>query len=451
MKKLKVAFIILLIILISLISFGGIFVKNTKFVNNIVPQYSFGTDLTGYRLLEINVSDEVNTTIYDKDGNVVDEEGEGTTKKEEPVNPEDTLTLENYKKAKEIISNRLDQMKIKNYSVRLNESNGSMCIQLPEDDQTDNVLSLCAVEGDFTVVDEETNEVLLNKSNIDKAYCGYSSGTSGTTVYLSIQFNKEGTEKLKEISNTYVSSVDDEGNTTTKNVHLNVDDTTLMDTYFSEEISNGMIQLSIGQASTSSETLNTYAQEASRLAVLLNDEQLPLTYSIEQNRYIVSDMQIENLYIPIIVLLAVFAVALVFLIIRYRKNGLLSSISIVGYTALYLLVIRYANVTITLDGIASIAITIALNYMFSMYLLHLLKHEDDKTIQGASISFRKASTKALFVLIPLVVTAVILSFVSWESVYSFGMTMFWGILLGIIYNFIITRTLILSSTKNNLN
>ena len=102
-QKLKIAFIVLIIILISLVSFGGIFVQDTKFVKNIMPNYNLGMDLTGSRLVRLKVSDEVITTYYDKDGKETEEEGKDTTKKEEPVNPKESLTKENYLKSKEII------------------------------------------------------------------------------------------------------------------------------------------------------------------------------------------------------------------------------------------------------------------------------------------------------------------------------------------------------------
>ena len=38
-EKLKVTLIILVIILISLISFGGIYLQKMKFVENIIPDY----------------------------------------------------------------------------------------------------------------------------------------------------------------------------------------------------------------------------------------------------------------------------------------------------------------------------------------------------------------------------------------------------------------------------
>jgi len=46
-KSLKIILIILLIVLISLISFVGIFVQKGNRVNNILPEFKLGTDLTG--------------------------------------------------------------------------------------------------------------------------------------------------------------------------------------------------------------------------------------------------------------------------------------------------------------------------------------------------------------------------------------------------------------------
>ena len=70
-RKLKVILIILFIVLISLISFGGIFVQKAKNYENILPEYLLGMDLSGARHITLTVSDETEDVIYDKDGNVV--------------------------------------------------------------------------------------------------------------------------------------------------------------------------------------------------------------------------------------------------------------------------------------------------------------------------------------------------------------------------------------------
>ena len=94
MKALKRTLIILLIILLALISFGGIYIQKTKFVENILPEYKLGPDFTGLRNIGLKVSDATKDIYYDLDGNVVDEEGKNTTKKVESVNKEENLTKE---------------------------------------------------------------------------------------------------------------------------------------------------------------------------------------------------------------------------------------------------------------------------------------------------------------------------------------------------------------------
>ncbi len=445
-QKLKVVLVILLIVLISLISFGGIFVKQTKFVNNILPDYSWGTDLTGSRVLGISVDDSKNTVIYDKDGNVVEEEGKDTTTKEEPVNPEEILTKENYEKSKAIITERLKRMGVVNYTIRFDEENGKMYINLPENSQTDTIAQYVPIKGDFKIIDSETEEELLNKDHLKRAYWSYRTEEEGTKIFLVMQFDEEGTETLKNITNTYTSYVEN-GETKNKQVSFMIDDTSLISTYFSEEISNGMIQLSIGQTTTNGEDFANYAQEAAQIAILLDTDALPITYTIDENRYVISDITPSMLFIPVIVAVVLIIIGIVFLILRYRKNGILASISYIGYIALYLLILRFTNTVITLEGIVGIVIAAILNYIFIVYLLHLLKHQDSNTLEEASNSFKEAILKALFILIPVTIVAVVLCFVEWVGASSFGMTIFWGILISFIYNLVVTRSLIVATTK----
>ncbi len=445
-QKLKVALVVLLIVLISLISFGGIFVKQTKFVNNILPNYSLGTDFTGSRVVGVSVSTTTNTVIYDKDGNVVEEEGEGTTTKEEPINPEEALTKENYKKAKKIIEKRLEKMGVTDYTIRFSEENGKMYISLPENSGTDSVAQYVAIRGEFKVIDSETKEELLNQNHLKKAYWSYNTTSSGVNIVLVMQFNEEGTQILKDMTNKYVSYEED-GETKTKKVSFMIDDSSLLDTYFDEEISNGTLQLSIGRTDTTGANFSSYAQQAAQLAILLDEGALPLTYTIDENRYVTSDISTDMLLVPVIIAIVIIALGIIFVSIRYRKNGILAGISYIGYIALYLLILRLTNTIITLEGIVGIVIAVILNYIFTMYLLHLLKHQEANSIEEASNSFKEAMLKSLLILIPVIIISVILCFINWITISSFGMTIFWGILISFLYNLVITRSLIVLTTK----
>ena len=72
-------------------------------MKNILPEYKLGMDLEGHWAVTINVSDDTETVYYDADGNEVEEEAEGGTSEEVPVNSEENLTKENYEKTKQII------------------------------------------------------------------------------------------------------------------------------------------------------------------------------------------------------------------------------------------------------------------------------------------------------------------------------------------------------------
>ena len=446
MKALKRTLIILIIILLALISFGGIFIQKTKFVKNILPEFKLGAELSGTRNVGLVVSTATNTVIYDKDGNVVEEEGEETTTQEVPINATETLSEENYKLTMEIIEKRLSSIKavdanlnvenaVDYYEIKRNEQNGDIVVKIPENSNTDMVVQYMAIKGTFNIVDEQDN-VLMNNSDIKKTQVAYNSTDSGISVYLTIQFNKEGTQKLKDISNTYIKTTDEEGNETTKEISIKIDDTTILSTYFAEEISNGMIQLTFGTASSNSEDLRNYVQEANNLATLLNTGDLPIAYSVDENYYILPDISNEVFFVLAIIILSLMVVAVLFLIIKYRIKGILAALSFIGYIASLLLIIRLTNVVVSIEGIVGILISIALNYIFIVYLLNKNKKE------GQEFTYKQEFIKFLFVLIPIAITTIIFSFISWIPIYSFGMTMFWGIVLIMLYNVIFTKPLL---------
>ena len=106
-KGLKIALIILLIVLVCVISFLGLYVQDKKAMINVLKDYQLGMDLDGSRVVTTNVETGNKTIYYDKDGKEVKEEAEGGSKKEVAINSEESLTKENYLKTKSIVEKRL--------------------------------------------------------------------------------------------------------------------------------------------------------------------------------------------------------------------------------------------------------------------------------------------------------------------------------------------------------
>ena len=428
----------------SIISFVGLYIQNTKSMDNILPEYILGMDLRGHRAITLEVSDATETIYYDKDGNVVDEEAEEGTSEEVPVNDETDLTHENYLKTKEIVEKRLSDLAITEYLIRLNEENGTLTVELPEDSMTDVASQFLYSRGEFTIEDED-GQVLLDNSNLERVQVGYNQLTTGYEVYLRFEFNDNSIEKLKEMSNTYVSSTDEEGNDTSKNIIVQIDGSQLASTTFDEEITNGVWEYTIGTSSNTN-TINSYLNQATNIALLLNSGVFPVEYTITQNRFIRSDLTIEDMFIPAIIVGAIFVILFIFMIIRYRKLGLLAVISYIGYMAVLLLIIRFTNLIITLDSICGILILAILNFVLLIYLLEMLK-KTDKNILDYKKTFEKSFISILLVLIPTLIIGIVLCFSAWLPAYSFGTIIFWGIFIMGIYNIVITKILFLNSIK----
>ena len=143
------------------------------------------------------------------------------------------LTVENYEKSKRIIEKRLKEYGVQDFNLRLNNNNGQIILELPENSNTDTLLANITYVGKFEILDSETKEVLLDYSKVKDAKAVYSNTDFGTRVFLSIEFNDEGKAKLEEITKTYIETTDEEGNKTTKEISINIDDETLLETYFS--------------------------------------------------------------------------------------------------------------------------------------------------------------------------------------------------------------------------
>ena len=137
MKKVKITTIILAIILIVLVAFGGVYIKEQNRMEDKVKEYSFGRELAGERLIELKVSD-------------------GTTD-EKTKNAEEDLTVENYEIVKKTIEKRLKSLNAQDYTISLNKENGVIRVELPEDDKTDDYAYYLIASGKVSIKEKDTS------------------------------------------------------------------------------------------------------------------------------------------------------------------------------------------------------------------------------------------------------------------------------------------------------
>ena len=477
-KKLSILLIILLIILISIISFVGIFYQDKNQMVNIIPDYTLGTDLSGYRKIVLTV----------------DESDEGNT--------EDILKYDNYVKSANVIKARLKSMKIEDYTVRCDEATGQIEITIPENDQTEYILADITQKGVFEIRNTANNEVLMDNNDIRNVEVNVDRSSydiSSSAIYMDINFNNNGSRKFRDITRDYQNIItnetttentvnetasnevnettgenvnettaDDstnEANTNTLNetsneiaeetteedntteIGLYIDGTSMMTTSFSQIIDNGVMSLSLGSSSSADQTkILTYQAES--LSAILENDAMPIQYSVTGNIYISSPIEQNTINILIGISICIEIIMLIALIIKYRVKGVIASFCSVGFIALYLLILRYTNVVITLEGMFAIALVFVINYIFNIMILNRLQNNMEKT-------FTKAITKFSLSMVPMLILAVVCCFSSWMSLFSFGMIVFWGLVVSVIYNLLITRAFLKcvgnSSKEKNSN
>ena len=233
------------------------------------------------------------------------------------------------------------------------------------------------INSTFLVDKSFLNEIYKKSevyTDIGTSKIDYSVLFTDTYKVVAVEFNKEGKEILRNISNEYripENTEEDTEEKATENVEENteeskevtikIDGEKVLSTQFEKEITNGSIQLSVGGATTSQAELQTYAKEAGYVEKILNNGALPVEYEVTANRYVKSNITADTYSIGIIVLTVIVLGAMIYLIVRYKKNGLLSSIAYIGYIAVLLLVIRYTNVIITIEGIFGLIISLAID------------------------------------------------------------------------------------------
>ena len=473
MKKevsLKKVLAILVIILVCLVSIGGIYSKDKNIMKNILPEYVLGMDLDTDTLIKLEVvKDEDNSseeTGETEDSKASESENEGQA-------IEDIYTLDNYKKTKKIIENRLKTAGVEQYAVRLDENTGSIVLEIPKSTDTDILQNLFTVgkteiklvknivsensdtesENDVSEVQNndntETVEEIIGDSNsikkitaaIDNSYEGYG---IGSVVKIDVEFNKDIINKFKELKNNGENQANN-------NIQILIDGNAICsmgESEFLESAVNGTLPLKFGDYTKDTDTLNKTLNSANSIKNIMENGNLPLAYSVQYSNEIHSNI---NQYGIISVFVVLLAVMFIYLVVKYKTKGILAELSILGLGAFLLLVIRFTKVQISIATIVAIASVLILQFIYLIKLLNNSKISS-KVFNETTIEFTKMLIPAFIVsvigaVLPALNESKIIPFGNIVEISDFGMVIFWGIVLFELFNNIISRA-ILTNAKN---
>ena len=443
MKKIKITTIILAIILVTLVAFGGVYIKTQNRMENKVKEYTLGRELEGSRKVELKVK----------------------TSDESQTNTEN-LTEENYQIVKNTIEKRLNNLGAEDYTISLNKEDGTIKVELAENETTDTYAYFLTANGKVQIKEKDANTELLSDSMVEKSIYTYTADSEAKyQVYLELQLTEEGQAKIEEIKNNYAILVNEveeieaaeeakkenaegenktEGETTTETSTENSEPTKKIavltiagSEYDIEKIEKNKVTVRVGTKTNNSSSINNNIALAAEMTMLINSGKYPVEYEINDNKFIYTDITEEQmLYLGVAVAIVIFAMCVIFTI-KYKTKGVLVSVSCIGFISILLLILRYTNVNISIEGIGAIILVLAFNYRMNQIILN--KTKTANMVNEAVISTYK---ETFLKLVPVMIITLVFCFAKWTNLTSFGLIMFWGLLLMAVYNIIVTKTLL---------
>ena len=308
---------------------------------------------------------------------------------------------------------------------------------------------------------------------VTKSRYTYTTNVEGAyQAYLELQLNEEGQAKIEEIKNNYailsneveeIEKAQEEAKKETEENTEEQEDADKQDTvveneenqevkeesrkigvltvgtteYDIEKIEKNKIIVKIGEATTNVTSANNNIAKAAELTMLINSGKYPIDYEVDNNRFIYADISETILMYIVLSIVVLILISFAVLIIKYKINGFLACMSFVGFISILSLVIRYTNVSISIEGIGAILLTLSINFIINYIILNKIKN---KSIVKEAVT---TTYKDIYLkMIPIIIIVLVFCFSGLANLSSFGMVLFWGFILIALYNLIVTKTLL---------
>ncbi len=376
------------------------------------------------------------------------------------------ITDDDIDAAKTILETRLVNQNITDYEVYADKNNNQIIVRFPWAAEESDFDAAAAVQelGATALLkfckDEDAEKIILTGSDVKKATAAYQEVAEGQLQYVvQLELKESGKNKFSTATKEQLN----------KTISIWMDDTMISAPTVNQQITDGQAIIT-GMAN---------AEEAEALADKINAGSLPFALTVDDSKLQVISPTLGNDALQVMVIAGSIAFALVCLlmILRYRLNGFVAALALLGQLAGSIACISgyfadFESFTLTIPGIAGIILSIGVGVDCNVIAAERIRDEFEKgkTIDGAIDSGYKNSLSAI---IDGNVTIVIVSIVLMGafgtpdsllaqvfsplmslfgtsitgSIYSFGYTLLVGTIFNLIMGVLASRIMIKSISK----
>ena len=319
------------------------------------------------------------------------------------------------------------QLKAQGYSDEAQvyqEGKNRINIDIPGATDANAILEELGEPGTLEFADENGN-VLLTGDDVKTATAGMTNENNKKEYVIELNFTEAGAKKFAEATKNNVG----------KRIFI---------IYNNDVISSPNVKEAINGGQASISPIDSY-EEANNIASTIRIGALPVKLTELRSNVIGATLGVEAISTSLKAAAIGIALVILFMLFVYRLPGLASSIALVLYVGLEIVLLQAFEVTLTLPGIAGVILSIGMAVDANVIIFTRIKEElgngkaTDKAIKAG---FEKALSAILDGNITTLIAAAVLYLRGTGTVRSFATTLAIGIVVSLITALFVTRALL---------
>ena len=269
---------------------------------------------------------------------------------------------------------------------------------------------------------------VMQGTEVKNAYAEYGQtddSMSKMAYHIALELTDEGKDKFSEATGRLVGSP----------IYIVMDNTILSAPTVNQKIDSNTCVI----------TGDFEAEEAKALAANIKSGSLPFSLEQVEVRTVSATLGDEALSNALFAGIIGLILVMLFMIMIYRLMGFMSSIALMAYLGIVLIILANFHVNLTLPGIAGIILSIGMAVDANVVIFERVKEELrlGKTVRSAvDAGFNRALSAVIDSNITTIISAAILWWLGTGTIKGFGITLFIGVVVSMLSAIFVTKFLL---------
>ena len=321
------------------------------------------------------------------------------------------------------IKKRVDSMGVSEAQVS-KQGEDRIRVSIPSVQDQQQALDMIGKTAQLEFVGPDGEVILTGKDVVDSKAVQQKSSSGLEEAVVTLKFNEEGTQLFADATQKYLN----------QQISIKLDEEVISRPKVNVAITNGEAVIE-GMADM---------EEAGNLAELIRGGALPVKLSPIEVTTIGPTLGQDSLNQSLIAGAIGIAAVLLFMLVMYRGLGFIADLALIIYIMLDLILMVFANVTLTLPGIAGIILSVGMAVDANVIIFERIKDESrsGKSINAAiDAGFKRAMGTIIDSNVTTLIAGFVLFFMGSGSVQGFAVTLILGIIVSLLTAVIITKHL----------